>query len=457
MEKASDLKKQKGIKIQFVNIISIFFTAFIFIITLYISNEVRTEYKAIDIIFEKVKICEQNSALIKEKLTFLSEQARAFVVTQKDKYSAAFLNEIFNGRSMIKAINTIENECSPSEVMMRRLKNAVIDQTKILAEKEMYSMRLAYKAKNDLDIPKTFQEIQIKAEDKMLSNEELLTKALNKLFEDSYIIQRQRIFDNCTLAIEAVEQQIRNEFSNKTSDLGKSLTKLRISYFLLMVVNFSFFVLFVILVIRPLRIIGERINKDEKLDYKGAAELKKIAYRYNEIYSIKAKREKSLLKKAEYDQLTGILNRRAFDQICTTSAQKKMPIALLLIDLDNFKSINDSYGHSGGDTALKVLAKALKEAFRANDYIARIGGDEFAAILPEFLYNEAEIIKQKIASVNKKLENNAEGIKKLSVSVGVAFSETGFSEKLFNNADAALYAVKENGKCGCKIYEEIEN
>ena len=122
--------------------------------------------------------------------------------------------------------------------------------------------------------------------------------------------------------------------------------------------------------------------------------------------------------------------------------------------MDNFKFINDNYGHTGGDTALKELARILMETFRNTDYIARIGGDEFSAILPRCDANATNIIKQKILSVNEKLVNIKDGIKPVSVSVGVAFSSNGYTEELYKNADKALYTVKENGKRGCAIFEE---
>ena len=161
--------------------------------------------------------------------------------------------------------------------------------------------------------------------------------------------------------------------------------------------------------------------------------------------------EKSLLQKAEYDALTGILNRRAFDQICRNSAEQKERIALLLIDMDNFKRINDTYGHSGGDIALKELARILTETFRSGDFVARIGGDEFAVILPGCPKEAGNTIISKVGKINENL-SELHDINNASVSVGVAFSESGYNESLFKNADEALYLVKENGRHGCRIF-----
>ena len=186
----------------------------------------------------------------------------------------------------------------------------------------------------------------------------------------------------------------------------------------------------------------------------GAAELKYLAETYNEIYEIKARNEKELLFDAEYDALTGILNRRAYEQICKKCAEEKDHIALLLIDMDNFKNINDTYGHAGGDTALKELAKILKSTFRRSDYVCRIGGDEFAAILRGLKAKPDDAIVKKIRYVNEVVSEIAGGIRHVSISVGAAISDEGYTPELYEKADKALYYVKQHGRSGCKIYDE---
>ncbi|MBQ4235351.1 MAG: GGDEF domain-containing protein, partial [Treponema sp.] len=113
--------------------------------------------------------------------------------------------------------------------------------------------------------------------------------------------------------------------------------------------------------------------------------------------------------------------------------------------------INDTYGHSGGDIALKELARILTETFRSGDFVARIGGDEFAVILPGCPAEAGNTIIDKVSRINEEL-SGLQDIKNVSVSVGVAFSEVGYNEKLFKNADEALYQVKENGRHGCRIF-----
>ena len=103
---------------------------------------------------------------------------------------------------------------------------------------------------------------------------------------------------------------------------------------------------------------------------------------------------------------------------------------------------------------LKKVAGFLKDEFRATDYPARIGGDEFAVILTGMTEEMGAVVMRKIGKINESLLHPDDGLPQVSLSVGGAFSEQGFTDDLYKMADAALYVVKENGRCGCRFYEE---
>lgn len=128
---------------------------------------------------------------------------------------------------------------------------------------------------------------------------------------------------------------------------------------------------------------------------------------------------------------------------------------MLLFDVDNFKEINDTYGHEAGDKVLIKLVNALKKHFRSDDYICRIGGDEFVV----FMVHTAEVQRQQIVTrigeVNKELGNTYDGLPPVSISVGIAHgSETADIEELFEKTDAAMYRAKESGKHTYAFYED---
>ena len=130
-----------------------------------------------------------------------------------------------------------------------------------------------------------------------------------------------------------------------------------------------------------------------------------------------------------------------------------MLFALILVDVDIFKSVNDTYGHAVGDEILKKVSRLLKDAFRSIDYVCRIGGDEFAVVMVDVTSNLQYTVEDKITSINKKLAKVEENLPEISLSVGVAFSDReNPGESIFKDADKALYYVKEHGKSGCGFY-----
>jgi diguanylate cyclase len=163
-----------------------------------------------------------------------------------------------------------------------------------------------------------------------------------------------------------------------------------------------------------------------------------------------------LLKiKAERDSLTGIYNRSAFSEIVAASlAEAAQGAFLLVIDIDEFKSINDTYGHLAGDLVLKDVSDCCRKALRGNDVFGRIGGDEFAAFLPGIGADDVLPLARRIRSSVEKAVIEFEG-RSLSATISVGLAGTdgpdgnprapGY-EALFSKADAALYRSKENGR-----------
>jgi diguanylate cyclase (GGDEF)-like protein len=152
---------------------------------------------------------------------------------------------------------------------------------------------------------------------------------------------------------------------------------------------------------------------------------------------------------AAHDSLTGLHNRVIFQEICNKLKDSSVPVALLIVDVDNFKSINDNYGHRMGDKALTKVAKLLTKSFRPEDHVIRYAGDEFVIIMLNITSEDSEKISDRINSINTALTDTSDNLPKLSISVGGAFSESGYHDDLFLRADKALYDVKENGRSGC--------
>lgn len=162
---------------------------------------------------------------------------------------------------------------------------------------------------------------------------------------------------------------------------------------------------------------------------------------------------KELVRLAATDPLTGVLNRRSLMQRGSCELDRarryRRPLTLLMIDADHFKRVNDTFGHDGGDAVLIALTKALAQGLRASDILGRIGGEEFAVLLPETGLEEAELLANRLrARIDHLAVETKSGIAALTISVGVAgiAHDTIDLAPIFALADQALYEAKEHGR-----------
>ena len=175
---------------------------------------------------------------------------------------------------------------------------------------------------------------------------------------------------------------------------------------------------------------------------------------------LQEEKNKAIRDEAYKDVLTGLWNRKHLQDEIDSLKDSDSTGSFLIFDLDNFKGINDNYGHVVGDAALVAFAKTLKNFVHKDDIVARIGGDEFAV----FLRNSygKELLSDRIENLILEVEHEIKVVKEddsySSVSIGISafpFDGKSFIE-LYNNADKALYYVKQNGKSGYHFYNPSE-
>jgi len=167
-----------------------------------------------------------------------------------------------------------------------------------------------------------------------------------------------------------------------------------------------------------------------------------------------------LSKRASTDRLTGLLNKAAVTSELKNACLKSGG-ALLILDLDSFKPVNDIYGHEAGDRVLAAFAKLIKHHFRANDIVGRVGGDEFIVFLKDI--DDRDAIIRSINRLNSRFtevcirELGEDLTIPLGVSCGAVMSINGGDyDRLFERADQSLRHIKQNGKHGCFIWNESE-
>ncbi|MCG6551847.1 MAG: diguanylate cyclase [Candidatus Magnetominusculus sp. LBB02] len=183
-----------------------------------------------------------------------------------------------------------------------------------------------------------------------------------------------------------------------------------------------------------------------------------------EIALYKHQTETKLKELAHYDQLTGLPNRTLFfdrlDQALKHAKRNNKDVALMMIDLDGFKCINDRMGHDAGDSVLVEIAKRLSRQVRDSDTVARFGGDEFVIILSNLSgHGDAETLALKIIIAVGRPFQFETPYCAIGASIGISFYPTDGHEAdaLLKKADSAMYLAKENGKNNYQLFNNIHN
>lgn len=213
---------------------------------------------------------------------------------------------------------------------------------------------------------------------------------------------------------------------------------------------------------KPLRVMSQRArliadgNYKQRIDYTDIREIDELATSFNIMSEALEENRQKLEERAYTDSLTGLYNHRYFQDTLaneiTRAERYKHPLSLIVIDIDDFKKVNDNFGHKKGDEALKLLTEKIKESTRGIDTPCRIGGEEFAIILPETASYEAFTVAERL-----RLSIFSQAIKdigRITISLGIAtFPNHGVSkETVIEAADTAMYHAKRQGKNLTFIY-----
>ncbi|MCI9147457.1 MAG: GGDEF domain-containing protein [Hungatella sp.] len=444
----------KGFKIRTLNYSMIVAAAVLYAVLIYATFQVSVKYEKLIKTTEEYISCEKDAGLVREGSDYLTEQVRLYAITAKPEYMEAYFTEKDVSRRREKALEEM-GELGNSAQAYEFLQKA-LDNSNRLAEREIYAMRLIAQSQGyPLEsLPQEVAQVELLEEDSHISPEEMAGKGQSMVFDSEYQNAKELIRTNTEYFLEAIVTWTKDKQVDSAAVLERILTYQRLCISALFVLNTITFVLVIVLIVRPLQIYINCIKEEKMLQIAGSYEFKYLALTYNDIYEVNAANEVLLRHKAEHDPLTGVINRGAFEQMRELLKAVQDPIALLIIDVDKFKHINDNYGHETGDRILKKVARELQERFRTQDYVARIGGDEFAVIMTDCTETLKPAIQGKVDVLNHRLTHPEDGLPEISLSIGIAFSPKGFPDKLYSKADRALYIVKENGRCGCHFYEE---
>ncbi len=390
---------------------------------------------------------------------YLTDQARLYAVTKDHDYAEAYFTEVHESRRRDLALEALEVHLRGRNEDALNTSKEAMELSNALMVLEIHSMKLAALSAGE-DMGSLAWEIQ----DYPLTEEELSWTAqqqadasIELVFGEEYRTMKGQIEAKMSDVTRSVIEICERDQAESEGTMKNALLRQSIYTVLVVILVIFSYIMIAVLILRPIRIYVNCIKNNNFLEITGAYEFKYLAATYNNVYEMTMEQQNMLRKKAERDALTGLLNRQAFEQLKSQLRISSEPLAFLIIDVDVFKSINDNYGHDVGDQALIKVARLLDENFRKVDYVLRIGGDEFAVIMEKTGPDKKPIIRSKIEAINEILQHPEDEavFPKYSVSVGIAFSEKGFYDDLFQQTDQALYHTKENGRCGYTFYDEL--
>ncbi len=382
---------------------------------------------------------------------YLTEQVRCFVETGKREYLDSYFEEAEITRRRDKALANIRVFMGESQAC-DSLQTAM-DESMALMDREYYAMRLTIAAYGyDCSLyPQVIQDVELTEEDALLPPERQEALARSKVFDDVYHMRKETITQNVQACLYTLASEIGQRQVDTSQALENMLYKLRLLIIAAIGVTLFTMVLTMLLVISPLLRAVMYIRADEPIPVKGSDEFQFLARTYNLMYEVNREQKEHLAFEATHDPLTGIYNRSGYDFFMANTEWSTS--FLLLFDVDRFKQYNDTYGHETGDEILRKVAATIRDCFRSQDYVCRIGGDEFAVIMVHTSSEHVDLIRSKVERINDALRGGTGDMPGVHVSCGAAFggSGSGDTRAIFERADSALYRVKDAGGCGCEV------
>ena len=288
--------------------------------------------------------------------------------------------------------------------------------------------------------------------DEATTDELIKEKALGLIFEKTYALKKKDIADK----INTITRILRNQSAESEEKSDALVWRLRRTLWiitaLIIITLISFFSVLFKKLILPITSFAKDIQNNELLeDEKGLYEANYLAKSYNELLDKKSDFEHRLTAVAETDSLTGFENRYSYNKFLLAKADSNHPTCIFMLDINNLKYVNDTFGHDKGDELIKNSSLAIKETFYSYDKknCYRLGGDEFIAILDNIKEDE---IEGYIDKFNEKIKKY-----RVSIALGYAYtndiSKEGY-ETLMIEADKRMYENKKEMKK--KLKEETE-
>ncbi|MDO4204178.1 MAG: GGDEF domain-containing protein [Selenomonadaceae bacterium] len=453
----SNENNSPGIRIKTASRIGVLVGFVIFILVIFSISKIENSYDELE---GRIKLYSESQgylADLQRGSDYMTAQTRLFVVTQNGEYMTRYFKTV-DGEYRNEAVRNLTRLIGDNESYQAALSavRTAFNESNALMEYELHAMKLISQMKSYTGekLPPSVSAYKLPEAEQNLSDEAKRNLAFELIYGEKYLRDKGKIDKNIQESLATLGSAMNRDSIESTVALKESITTLKLLQFISLIILVALFGGIAILILRPLNLYVKAIKAGKAFEVTGAYEVKYLALTYNNIFEINRAAQAQLRYKMEHDALTNVLSRHAFEECRSLLEGSPKPMGFLIVDVDQFKSVNDKYGHEAGDAALVRVATLLKQSFRGTDIIARFGGDEFVVLLVDMAAKERAVLERTLKEINERLKQPGENEMPLSVSMGVAFSEAGYTEDLMRHADEALYYVKEHGRANHHFYEE---
>lgn len=445
-ERVGDSKPSRAPRATVVNAIGIAAAVVLAILAIISVSQIMAVNDANNLASSRYDECDDATTAFLDASDDLTLQSRMYVFTGRRQHLDAFIDE-YSRSTRKDAVDTLESHLSNNSAH-EELYNANL-LSEELSKTELYAMRLAAEAYSQALVPE-LEEIQLKTEDAKRAGDAKLALAGDMLSGKDYLNKKNGIVESVEKCTSSLLDMLHEAEEKNAKRLDSLLARLRVLVLVLLAIVAILVFLNLRLVILPLAGYAKRMRAGDPLYLTGSQELRYVASAYNHVYE-ESKRYTALLKhEAETDPLTGLYNRGIYDHLLNEGGD----LAMILVDVDYFKQVNDEHGHEKGDAVLRHVARALTEPFGPDDYVCRIGGDEFAVIMVGVTSDQKDTVNSKVEEILDAMDKDCDGLPRVTLSMGIAFGEDPYDrETLCHMADKALYSVKKKGRNSYAFYD----
>ena len=443
--------KGKGIRVSILSGIFIVLGVLIMIASFWIINKTYNKYDDMMDSYQFSEVESDAALSFQSASNYLTNQARQFVVTGNIENANNYFDEKDNIKRRESALSVIENS-HVLDIETNLLSDAM-DLSETLVVYEIHAMKLtACASKLDLSqLPKEVADYELTKEELAYDDSQLQDLAIQLLFGNEYEEYKDRINWDVENAVTLIKEESGTKYREDESDLIVILNITTLLIFILFILLMLIFIFNTLLVVKPAKKFLDLLDKKEKLPEIGGYEFRSFAKKYNDIYRSNKKNRELLREQGEVDELTGTLKAGTLELVRHNLAQCDDPMGIMMVDIDNFRSIKETSGYDMADKVVVKVANLFVSYFKSSDYIIRTSQDEFEVFLIRMQQADSKMLSERISKINQKLQDSTDGVVAASVSVGIAFSEKGYTTEVEQKADMALNYVKNNGRGGCKV------